>query len=143
MMTLRMNISGAFAPDFDNKKVKPIMRKVAQGLAKAAKSNVGKAGYAGKRTGALRSGIKGYTSKSGFTAFARQRMPKGSGEFYPSFLLYGVTGQKRRKDRQAQVKTGRWRIKPRKDHVHAAMAANRSAIQTHLSHELKQCLRFL
>lgn len=126
--------------DFDRKLVRREMRSIGQLVAKDARALVGKrkatalAPYPGRRTGALFRAIKARVSKSGFSvAIAPFRnsdlMRKGSGAYYPGFLLYGAERGKRGGT-----------LHPRENYIEAATLRHQGAARDRLGSILQSAL---
>lgn len=132
--------------DFDKREIRKGMRRAGRTVQKAARKRVrkGKAlgEYPAGQSGALARSIQVKVSRPGFLVrVGPQRTPSMGEHFYPAYLFYGVTGKKARKDGRAQVKDGRWRVKPRGNYMVDALEEQAGNVRAELTASLKAGLK--
>lgn len=132
--------------DFDRKEVRKGFRRVGRLVQIAARKRIRKGAalqdYPAGRRGTLARSISAKVSRSGFfVRVAPFKTPAMGEDFYPAYLFYGVTGKPRRKNRDAQVKNGKWRIKPRGNYMTDALEEQAGNIRSVLSAALAQALK--
>lgn len=108
--------------DFNKREIRKGMRVAGRLVQRAARSKIRKGAALGEypagRTGALARSISVKVSRPGFLVrIGPEKTPAMGVDFYPAYLFYGVTGNAARKDRRAQPKNGKWRIKPRGNYM--------------------------
>lgn len=143
---LNVKYEGFSRIDFERKKVRKTMQAIGRDIQKEARKLVGRRYRSGmgqnpgRRTGRLRRSIRYSVSRPGFLVRIRPQKTGDMKEFYPAFLFHGVTGQARRKDHQAQSKSGRWRIAPRANYMVDALDNRRSHVYGLLRKTLENSL---
>lgn len=132
--------------DFNKREIRKGMRVAGRLVQREARSKIRKGTALGEypagRSGALARSISVKVSRPGFLVrVGPEKTPAMGADFYPAYLFYGVTGKPARKDRRAQAKDGRWRIKPRGNYMADALqeqAGNaRSALEAAFAAALK------
>lgn len=159
LLQVTEKIEGFERIDFDKKKVKAAMRKIGMLIRGDAKKKValsaikrsrGKKHYTGsqpgqyprKLSGTLRKSISYKVSRPGFMVKIQpDARAFKTDNFYPAFLWYGVTGNARRKDHQAQVKTGKWRVAPRANYMADALQERDAEVRRVLGDALYDALK--
>ncbi|WP_312538108.1 hypothetical protein [Achromobacter mucicolens] len=132
--------------DFDRREVRKGFRRVGRLVQVAARKRIRKGSaledYPAGRRGTLARSISVKVSRPGFLVrVAPFKTPAMGEDFYPAYLFYGVTGKPRRKDRHAQVKDGKWRVKPRGNYMTDALEEQAGNIRSVLSAALAQALK--
>lgn len=123
--------------DFNKGPIRKGMRAGGRLVQRASRSKIRKGGaledYPAGRTGALARSISVKVSRPGFLVrVGPNKTPAMGKHFYPAYLFYGVTGNPARKDRRAQPKTGKWRIKPRGNYMVDALQEQAGNIRSTL-----------
>ena len=132
--------------DFDKRKVRYGFRRAGQIVTSRAQMLLalgkGRDGYPNNRTGALLHAINYKVSRAGFLVKIMPDMPDGAKEYYPAYLHYGVRrGAVRRKNHQAQGKSGPWRIAPRDNYIADALHDSAGKVESTLSKAMARALR--
>ena len=146
-MSVRVHVTfdGFKRADVDRKGARKAMRQVGSLVSKGAKRLVAKrgggmGGYPGKVTGKLQRSISHRVSRVGLMVKIEHYKWNG-GDFYPAFLLFGVTGNARRRDHSTQVKNGKWRIAPRQNYFEVSMNAQTAKINQIIERGFKDSIR--
>lgn len=147
MFEVNVTITGHSRIDFDKPQIRKAMRQLGAGVRKEARRMVsrraisGAGEYPGRQTGALMRSIVARVSKPGFLVrISPTRTEEMGSYFYPASLHYGVTGKPSRKDHRAQVKDGKWRIKPRGNYMTDALDNRSEHVRAVLRRVLKDAL---
>lgn len=122
---------------FDKSQIRKAMRKVGKVIASQAQMNIalarGKGEYPRSRTGRLVRSVSFKVSRPGFLVRIAPNKIAGMKEYYPAYLHYGVTGKARRRDGRAQIKDGKWRIRPRGNYMEDALSDRESDVRSILA----------
>lgn len=132
--------------DFDRKEVRKGFRRVGRLVQVAARKRIRKGAalqdYPAGRSGKLARSISAKVSRSGFLVrVSPVKTPAMGQDYYPAYLFYGVTGKPQRKDRRAQVKDGKWRLKPRGNYMTDALDEQDGNIRSTLSAAFSEALK--
>ena len=129
--------------DFDKQKFKPFLRIIGGKLRKSARLRVNSYWiskpntYPGKSTGALQKAISVKYFRSGYGLKLQQDMPKRTAgnkkkeAFYPAFLRYGATNEKK----------PRWRILPRRNYIEDSFELHRQEMVDSVARALGESLK--
>ena len=145
-MHVSVRFDGFTKADMDRRGMKKAMRGAGAVVSRGAKRLVarkgaGLDGYPAKISGKLQRSIAYRVSSVGLMVKI-EHFKWAGGDFYPAFLVYGVTGQARRRDHSAQLKNGRWRIAPRENYFVAALNQNQRLVNDRLQAGLRDAVRF-
>lgn len=132
--------------DFNKREIRKGMRVAGRLVQRASRSKIRKGAglgdYPAGRSGLLARSISVKVSRPGFLVRVGPNKTAAMGpDFYPAYLFYGVTGNAARKDRKAQPKAGKWRIKPRGNYMADALQEQAGNVRSVLEGALSAALK--
>lgn len=141
---LAVYLEGHSAIDFDFVQLNKALRRAGNDVRNEARrllsrKAISQAGEVpGQRSGRLKRSIQILGKGPGWVRIGPKMI---SGDFYPAFLYYGVTGRARRQDHKAQAKDGRWRTAPRGNYMTMALGNKREHVRAMLHAALLSSLK--